>query len=130
MPRILIVDDDENLRKVLEKLLTIKGHEVRTAENGIDAIKLMEHESFDLVITDILMPDMDGYELIRALRKGEAPPRIIAISGGSGRLDSEYLLEVAKRMKADKLLQKPISIAAIDAAVNEVMGAGGPGTSP
>jgi CheY-like chemotaxis protein len=106
----------------MERLLTIRGHQVRTAENGKSAIEIVEHQLIDLVITDILMPDMDGYELIGALRKRPAPPRIIAMSGGSGRLDSEYLLSVARSMKVDKLLGKPLNLAAIDAAISEVLG--------
>jgi CheY-like chemotaxis protein len=103
-------------------MVTIRGHQVYSAGNGKGALDIVEHRQIDLVITDILMPDMDGYELITALRKRTAPPRIIAMSGGSGRLDSEYLLRVARSMKVDKLLEKPLTLAAIDAAISEVLG--------
>jgi CheY-like chemotaxis protein len=122
MPNILIVDDDIHLRQVIEQMLTIRGHQVHTAANGKSAIEIVEQLPIDLVITDILMPDMDGYELISALRKLPAPPRIIAMSGGSGRLDSDYLLRVAQSMKVDKLLGKPLRLAEIDAAIFEVLG--------
>ena len=124
MPRILIVDDDIHLRQVIEELLTIRGHQVFLAENGKSALGIIQRERIELVITDILMPDMDGYELITALRMLPAPPRIIAMSGGSGRLDSEYLLRVAQSMKVDKLLSKPLKLATIDAAISEVLGLG------
>jgi CheY-like chemotaxis protein len=122
MPNILIVDDDIHLRQVIEQMLAIRGHQVYTAANGKSAIEIVEQLPIDLVITDILMPDMDGYELISALRKLPAPPRIIAMSGGSGRLDSDYLLRVAQSMKVDKLLGKPLRLAEIDAAIFEVLG--------
>jgi CheY-like chemotaxis protein len=122
MAQILIVDDDIELRQILERLLTIKGHQVYTAGNGTGAIDIVGCRPIDLVITDILMPDMDGYELITALRKRPAPPAIIAVSGGSGRLDSEYLLRMARGMRVDKLLQKPLNLATIDAAISEVLG--------
>ncbi len=124
MPHILIVDDDIDLRNVIERLLTIKGHHAYTAGNGKSAIAIVECQQIDLVITDILMPDMDGYELITALRKHPVTPRIIAMSGGSGRLDSDYLLRIARSMKVDKLLEKPLNITTIEAAINEVLGMG------
>jgi CheY-like chemotaxis protein len=122
MSHILIVDDDVHLRQVIERLLTVRGHQVTTAANGKGAIAIVDQQQIDLVITDILMPDMDGYELISALRKRPDPPRIIAMSGGSGSLDSSYLLRVARSMKVDKLLEKPLNLATIDAAISEVMG--------
>lgn len=128
MPHILIVDDDKNLRQVIERLLTIKGHEVYSAGDGKSAIAIVEREPIDLVITDILMPDMDGYELIKALRLLSEPPRIIAMSGGSGRLDSDYLLRIARLMKADRLLEKPLNLATIEAAISEVLADGGRGS--
>lgn len=121
MPSILIVDDDIDLRQIMERLLTIKGHQVYTAGNGKSAIDIVERQSIDLVITDILMPDMDGYELITALHKRPLPPRIIAVSGGSGRLDSNYLLSMARSMKVDRLLEKPLNLATIDTAISEVL---------
>ena len=124
MPRILIVDDDIHLRQLIEQMLTISGHQVVLAENGKSALGIVQREKIDLVITDILMPDMDGYELIIALRKLPAPPRIIAMSGGSGKLNSDYLLSVARGMKVDKLLVKPFNLAEIDAAIAEVLGVG------
>lgn len=121
MPHILIVDDDMNLRQVIERLLTIKGHQVYSTGDGKSAIAIVERQPIELVITDILMPDMDGYELIKALRALPKPPHIIAMSGGSGRLDSDYLLRMARIMKADKLLEKPLDLATIEAAISEVL---------
>lgn len=122
MSHILIVDDDSDLRHVLERFLILKGHQVYSAGNGKAAIALIEKNQIDLVITDILMPDMDGYELISELRHHPAPPRIIAMSGGSGRLDMDYLLRMARTMKVDKLLEKPLKLAIVDAAISEVLG--------
>lgn len=124
MPRILIVDDDIQLRQLIEQMLMIRGHQVVLAENGKSALGIVQQEQIDLVITDILMPDMDGYELIIALHKLPAAPRIIAMSGGSGKLDSDYLLRVAQSMKVDKLLEKPFNLADIDSAIAEVLGVG------
>ncbi len=121
MPHILIVDDDSDLREVLERFLSIKGHQVYSVGNGRGAIDVLDRQSIDLVITDILMPDMDGYELISALRQRPDSPRIIAMSGGSGRLDRDYLLRMARTMKVDRLLEKPLKLATVDAAISEVL---------
>ena len=120
MLRILLVDDDDDLRLVVDRQLTSSGHHVFSAENGKVALRLIECEAVDLVITDLLMPDMDGLELITALGQMSKRPRIIAMSGGSGRLDSSYLLHVADLLKVDKVLNKPFGIAAINAAISEI----------
>lgn len=122
MAHILIVDDDIDLRRVVERMLMIKGHQVYSAGNGKSALAIVERRQIDLVISDILMPGMDGYELITALHNLPAPPRIIAMSGGSGRLDADYLLRVARSMKVDKMLEKPLKLADIEAAITEVLG--------
>lgn len=120
MSRILIVDDDSELRQIMERLLTLKGHQVYSAGNGKNALDIVTRETIGLVITDILMPDMDGYELIMALRKLPSPPRIIAMSGGSSRFDNDYLLRMARYMNVDKLLHKPLNLAILADAIAEV----------
>ena len=69
MFRILVVDDDKNTRLYLQVTLEEEGYEVFTAENGEDALSVMDHEYIDLVIVDIMMPKMNGYEFTRVLRE-------------------------------------------------------------
>jgi CheY-like chemotaxis protein len=122
MSNILVVDDDVEQRNVLEMFLKAKGHQVFSANDGKVAINIMGAEMIDLLITDILMPNMDGYELIMAIRKWPALPRIITVSGGSGKLDSEYLMETARRMKIDRDFTKPLNLATIEATISELLG--------
>jgi len=122
MPCILFVDDDASLRNVYEQLLESKGYRIICAENGKVAIETAKRESVDLVITDLLMPEMDGIELIIALHTLPDPPRIIAMSGGAGKINSTYLLNVAKIMNVDRTIHKPFNIATIDTAISEVLG--------
>jgi DNA-binding response OmpR family regulator len=124
MANVLIVDDELNIKIILTQLLTTMGHQVVCATNGIEAQKILEKQTFDLVITDIIMPDMDGYELIRKLRKQSDSPKIIAISGGTFSQNSTELLKTALLMKADKILQKPFDLVSINAAVTELLGTG------
>ncbi len=65
MARILVVDVEESITQIVEHLLTAKGHQVICAVNGKEALKIVERQTIDLVITDIVMPEMDGYELIQ-----------------------------------------------------------------
>ena len=123
MASILVVDDVVSTTKIVEQLLTVKGHQVVCAVNGKDALKIVESQPIDLIITDIVMPEMDGYELIRELRKRPSPPKIIAMSGGSDKRDGEDLLHVAKLMRVDRIMPKPLDSAVINAAVMEVLGA-------
>ena len=122
MASILVVDDEESITKGVERSLTTEGHQVLCAVNGKEALKIIASQTIDLVIADILMPEMDGYELILKLRKQPNPPKIIAISGGSYKQDGKELLYAAKVMKADKVLPKPFDSASINAAVMEVLG--------
>ena len=122
MASILVVDDEESITKGVERSLTTEGHQVLCAINGKEALKIIASQTIDLVIADILMPEMDGYELILKLRKQPNPPKIIAISGGSYKQDGKELLYAAKVMKADKVLPKPFDSASINAAVMEVLG--------
>ncbi len=123
MSRILVVDDVLSTTKIVEQLLTAKGHQVICTVKGKEALKIVASQTIDLVITDIVMPEMDGYELIRELHKQSDPPKIIAMSGGSDKRDGEDLLHVAKLMRVDRILLKPIDSASINAAVMEVLSA-------
>jgi len=80
MFRILVVDDDKNTRRLLEAVLTAENYTVFTAVNGEDALELMEREHIDLVVLDIMMPRMDGYEFTRVLRKANNNLPILMVS--------------------------------------------------
>jgi len=69
--RILVVDDDPDILALEEKVLTREGYEVTVAQSGPEALQLIEQEEFDLVLLDIMMPGMDGYEVSRTLRQGK-----------------------------------------------------------
>jgi CheY-like chemotaxis protein len=103
---VLLVDDHPGILAVLTKILTKAGHRPVTAANGREALKQLSGGHFDLVITDINMPDMDGIELILALRETSESVPIIAISGG-GLMPAESLLRDASAFGAMDVIPKP-----------------------
>lgn len=88
MFRILVVDDDKNTRRLMQAVLESEGYQVFTAENGEDALAAMEREYIDLVVLDIMMPKMDGYEFTKTLRETNNNLPILMVS--------------AKQLSADK----------------------------
>ncbi|MBI5855246.1 MAG: response regulator [Nitrospirae bacterium] len=103
---ILIVEDDAQVRAMLRKMLEVAGFRVREATNGKDAMKSWKALRPDLVITDVLMPEMDGFEVITTLRKLDPQSKIIAITGG-GAAKLTNLLPAAKHLGASRTLEKP-----------------------
>ena len=106
--RILVVDDNDQMRKMLRLILETARHEVSEAANGKMALHLQKTMPADLVITDIIMPEMDGIELISKIRKITPRVKIIAISGG-GKVDPDLCLKIAGQLGADRTLLKPFS---------------------
>ena len=108
MQRILLVDDDDLSRGAVQKMLERSGYGVYSTASGTEALNHYRAERADLVITDLIMPDLDGLEVIQELRKIEPKVRILAISGG-GRVDAEEYLSVARKFGAVQVLTKPFS---------------------
>jgi len=120
MARILLIDDDNTLRTMLRLTLTHFGHTVIEARNGREGLELFSQAETDLVITDIVMPEKEGLEVLMALRHRDPPVKIIAISGG-GRVSATDYLRIARQMGAAKVLAKPFSNRALIAAIDELL---------
>ena len=106
MARILVIDDDVQILRMLRHILEDPEYEVVGAPNGRVAMRLQRENPVDLVITDIIMPEMEGIEVIIELRKQYPDVKIIAMSGG-GRMEPEGYLYMAKRIGADRVFSKP-----------------------
>jgi DNA-binding response OmpR family regulator len=119
MARILLIDDDRRFAVALHDALEVAGHEVQVAHDGRTGIALYRRAPFDLVITDIYMPDKDGIETIIELRNEFSDVRIIAISGG-GAVQFDQLPEAAL-LGAQRVLAKPFDLDRMLAAVREVL---------
>ncbi|MBF0181184.1 MAG: response regulator [Magnetococcales bacterium] len=121
MVKILCVEDDAQLLSLYRRVLTDQGFEVLTANNGKAGKRLLKETPVDLVITDILMPDMDGLELIQLIRSQQAPPVVIAISGGGQWLSAPELLDTANRLGVRHTLLKPFSGSDLLAVVHRAL---------
>ncbi len=117
---ILFVDDDHALAASFAELLGEQGHQATVAGNGVQAIEQLRQASFDLVITDILMPDKEGIELIMEIMKDFPGLPIIAISGG-GRIGADNYLDMAVKLGCHAGLRKPFTSEQLFAAINAAM---------
>ena len=116
MAKILIVDDEEHVRLSLKQVLERAGYEVSVAATGTEGLELMKSEGADLVITDVIMPGIDGITTAKEIREKYRDTRIIVISGG-GRISPEpyepdaistrSYLASASSAGADRTLTKP-----------------------
>jgi CheY-like chemotaxis protein len=109
MASILVVEDEELVRITLEHVLTHEKHDVATASNGVEALHLAKQRTFDLVITDLVMPEKEGIETIIDLRRDNPDLKIIAISG-VGRSNVASYLDLAKQLGADATITKPFGV--------------------
>lgn len=105
--KILILDDNPDMLQSLELILRHEGFDTASALSGRDAIALQKKAPADVLITDILMPEVDGMEVIDEFRSRWPHVRIIAMSGGGERVRGDYL-SVATQIGADVTLKKPV----------------------
>ena len=106
MAKILICDDDELYRQIAEVAFTGSGHELTFVENGYAALARLKAGKFDLIVTDLVMPDKDGLEIIREIRDTDINIPILAISGGLTALKGPLLI-AASALGANAVGEKP-----------------------
>lgn len=120
MKSILVVDDELNMREILEDALSA-DYAIATAANGNEALELLAGQNFDLIITDVMMPEMDGIELLLAMQKIRPEQKFIAISGGSA-IDGHFdCLKAASQLGRCAGLRKPFRMAELRAMVGELL---------
>jgi len=121
MARILVVDDNDEIRRMMRLALELYGHDVLDAGNGVEALAQFRRRVTDLVVTDIVMPDMEGLQTIIELRALDSRVKILAISGG-GTFVPEGYLKSARMLGADEGLEKPFTVQQLVDAVNGLLG--------
>jgi CheY-like chemotaxis protein len=122
MAYIIVVDDDAMLSRMVARALTAGGHAVLECENGRKAIEYLTHEEADLLVTDILMPEMDGLETVRAAKQLRPQLPILAISGGGSFGPADYL-GITRAFGATAVLPKPFQVSELIAMVEGLLAA-------
>jgi DNA-binding response OmpR family regulator len=110
--RILLVEDDPTLLGLLSRQLEKKGYEVQTARDGLEALVCLDKSSVDIVVTDVIMPRVDGFEMMQEIRRRWPSLKIIAMSGG-GYCGAGVYLDLSLRFGAVQVLEKPFTFEAL-----------------
>jgi len=118
--KILIIDDDVNIRKTLKKLLLVSGYDVCEAQNGKVGLDLFRENNVDLVITDMLMPEKSGAEVIMELKTEYPDVKIIAMSGYGDELPDEFM-DLPEGLNADSILPKPFRLHELQSTIKNTL---------
>jgi two-component system response regulator FlrC len=118
---ILIIDDDLDFRETFRDALELAGFDVIAAEDGETALVALEQHGVSLVITDMLMPGMDGIDVIHAIRQRNPGLKVIAISGGNANSRGVPSLAMASQIGADRVLKKPFGARDLIDMVRELL---------
>jgi DNA-binding response OmpR family regulator len=121
MAHILVIDDEADIRFILEDFFTREGHMVDTAVDGKVGIRMAELHHYDLIITDVVMPERDGLEVVTEMSKKCPQTRLIVMTGGTAKIDKNLLMTMAQKMRAHKVVAKPLNLKEVKAAVDELL---------
>ncbi len=116
MSRILVVDDEEKIRKIIKKYAIFEGHEITEAENGLEAIEMCKNENFDVIILDVMMPEIDGFSACKEIKKEKDIP-IIMLSARGEEYDKIHGFELG----IDDYVTKPFSPKELMMRINVVI---------
>ena len=120
-PVILLIDDEKPFRNVLKQVLSTAGYEVVEAANGAEGIDRFYDNPADLIITDIIMPEKEGAELISEFQRDFPDAKIIAISGGGKGGVDDYLKDVGSVPNLKRAFQKPFSMDEMLQAIKDIL---------
>jgi DNA-binding response OmpR family regulator len=123
MARILLVEDEPLVAQALGEMLTTAGHSVAYAGQEGDPAEAIASAPYDVLVTDIFLPENSGWDLIRAVRRSRPEAGIVAISGGNVGVTAELALKISDLVGANEILPKPVAaeelLRAIDAALQQ-----------
>lgn len=131
MAKIIVIDDEEDVRIVLKQVLERAGYEVSVASGGREGIDMLREEGADVVITDVIMPGIDGVSTVKEIREKFRNTKILVISGGGNVAPMSYepdaisttaFLTSAKKAGADRTLTKPFDRQELIETIRELLG--------
>jgi len=115
MARLLVVDDDSQIRALLRRVAERCGYEVDEARDGIEALELLQKNTYPVALIDLMMPRFSGYELLESLREKQGRPRFIVVTA----MADEYVARVAPDM-AEAIVRKPFDVAMLTSVIRAV----------
>jgi len=115
--KILVIDDEEEIRQLISTILSNNGNEIQVAVNGEEGLRLLKQDSFDVIITDLGMPRMSGYEVAKKAKLLDAKVPVIMVTGWGTQLDEKKL----KQSGVDLVISKPFDIRALINRISEAM---------
>lgn len=121
MASILVIDDEVALLKGLERALKTRGHTVVTETTGERAISNLSENEYDLIVLDLILPDLDGFEVLQRIENFPNRPKILVFSGGGPFGSPEVLLRAARQLGANAVLEKPVSLKDFLAQVDDLL---------
>ena len=121
MKKILLVDDESSIRSMLSSLLATPTRTFFEAANGTEALRALERDTFDLIISDVIMPNCDGIELIMSIRAKYPEVPVVIMSGG-GRVHAAHYLTLAEKLGAVRVFEKPFNVKELRNGVTELLG--------
>ena len=121
-PKILVVDDEQQVREMTSEMLSSFGFDVVSASTTEEAVNLCSDSSIDMILTDIVMPDRNGLDLIIEIKKLYPEIPILAMSGGGGITGRYDYLEIAKLVGAKNIIRKPFNLIELKTAISDILG--------
>lgn len=121
MARIIVIDDEADLRVLLRQMLESYGHEVDEAGNGAEALSVLQERTFDVVITDVLMPEQDGVAVMKRVPELQPRAKVLAISGGGPTVPADWSLKMMKLFGVNAALHKPFDESELIGAVDKLL---------
>lgn len=118
---ILVADDEEAIRSMLQRWFVAAGHTVLCVSSAMEANKLLTRILFDLIVTDVIMPDGDGLQLISEFKQAQPNVRILAISGGGRYMEGSDCLRIAKGLGAHAAVLKPFTQEQLEAGIETAL---------
>ena len=115
--KILLVDDDQSILEILADLMAIFGHDYVTAQNGVEAIEKLKHNFFDIVLTDMIMPDIDGMELLRHIKRNYPNIKVMVVTG----YERAFTYTDVIRAGASDFISKPFNTDELEAKINRLV---------
>ena len=118
--RILAIDDEEEICSVLNKYFSRDGHDIKSVNNGTEAIKLLKNEEFGLVLCDLVLPDMSGHDVVKVINELDKRPKVGLITGWDEKIETKSREE----LKVDFIIRKPFDFSKLANHINEALNAG------